>query len=94
MERPSVNSYEIICAEERSPPIMAYLLFDDQPASTMPYTAIEAIDIRNSTPTLMFATDCVTVRPNTCTGGPQGMTAAMTIEGTMVITGARKNTSL
>jgi hypothetical protein len=31
-----LNSYEITCAEERIPPIMAYLLFDDQPASTIP----------------------------------------------------------
>ena len=33
---PIAISYEIICALERSPPSSAYLLFDDQPASTMP----------------------------------------------------------
>jgi hypothetical protein len=34
--KPSASSYEIICADERSPPIRLYLLFEDQPASAMP----------------------------------------------------------
>src|SRR5512134_3403212 len=72
-ERPSANSYEIICAEERSPPSMAYLLFDDQPASAMPYTAIEAIDIRYSTPTLISARYKLIVRPNAFKAGPHGI---------------------
>src|SRR5215212_5246774 len=63
-ESPSASSYEIICADERSPPSIAYLLFDDQPASTIPYTAIDAIDIKYSTPTLISATYNVIVRPN------------------------------
>ena len=30
------SSYQIICADARRPPKSAYLLLDDQPASTMP----------------------------------------------------------
>src|SRR5690348_6360988 len=33
---PIAISYEIIWALDRKPPSRAYLLFDDQPASTMP----------------------------------------------------------
>ena len=40
---PSAISYEIICADARRPPSSAYLLFDDQPARTMPYTPSELI---------------------------------------------------
>ena len=40
---PIAISYEIICALERRPPSSAYLLFDDQPASTMPYTPSDEI---------------------------------------------------
>src|SRR5437867_10936469 len=38
VDMPIAISYETICALERSPPRSEYLLFDDQPASTMPYT--------------------------------------------------------
>ncbi len=36
IDAPIASSYEIICADDRSPPISEYLLFDDQPASIMP----------------------------------------------------------
>src|SRR5512134_1831520 len=90
-ESPSASSYEIICAEERKPPSIAYLLFDDQPASTMPYTAIEAMDIRYNTPTLISATYKVIVRPKAVNEVPQGITAAMMMDGTSVMIGAQKN---
>src|SRR6266508_5447393 len=90
-ESPNANSYEIICADERKPPSIAYLLFDDQPARTIPYTAIEAIDIKYNTPTLMSARYNVIVRPNAVKDVPHGITAAIMIEGTNVITGAQKN---
>src|SRR5215208_1762770 len=90
-ENPSASSYEIICAEERRPPSIAYLLFDDQPASTIPYTAIEAMDIRYNTPTLISATYNVIFRPNAVKDSPHGITAAIMIEGTSVMTGAQKN---
>src|SRR5438876_1994637 len=38
---PMAISYEIIWAEARRPPSSEYLLFDAQPASTMPYTPSE-----------------------------------------------------
>src|SRR5215207_8113302 len=69
---------------------MAYLLFDDQPASTIPYTAIDAIDIRYNTPTLISATYNVISRPNAVKDVPHGMTAAIMIEGTSVMIGAQK----
>ena len=47
---PIAISYEIICALERSPPSSAYLLFDDQPASTMPYTPSDEIARMNRKP--------------------------------------------
>src|SRR5512133_2578752 len=87
---PSDSSYEIIWAEDRNPPSMACLLFEAQPASTIPYTAMEAMAPRYSTPTLILATASITWRPNRLTTGPKGMTAAMIIEGTIVTTGAQK----
>src|SRR5688572_7891529 len=89
-ERPSASSYESICAEERNPPRIAYLLFDAQPASTIPYTAMEAIDIKYNTPTLISAIYNSISRPNKLIEVPQGITAAIIIEGTIVIIGAQK----
>src|SRR5512146_791196 len=43
-------SYEIICALDRSPPRSEYLLFDDHPARTMPYTPSEAMARMNRKP--------------------------------------------
>src|SRR5437762_12587460 len=36
VDMPIAISYDTICALERSPPSSEYLLFDDQPASTIP----------------------------------------------------------
>src|SRR5262245_17163857 len=93
-ERPRASSYESICAEERKPPSIAYLLFDDQPANTMPYTAIEAIDIKYSTPTLISARYKLIVRPKSVIEVPHGITAAMMMDGTIVMIGAQKKRSL
>ena len=49
VDMPIAISYEIICALERSPPSNAYLLLDDHPASTMPYTPSEEIASVKST---------------------------------------------
>src|SRR5687767_13863476 len=43
VDMPIEISYETIWALERSPPSSAYLLFDDHPARTIPYTPSEAI---------------------------------------------------
>src|SRR5215472_7795603 len=42
MARPIVTSYDIICDEARRPPSSDHLLYDDQPASVVPYTASDA----------------------------------------------------
>ena len=49
---PARSRSEIICALERRPPSSAYLLLDDQPASTIPYTPSEREreDIEKSRP--------------------------------------------
>src|SRR5512147_1536326 len=73
---------------------MAYLLLLDHPASTIPYTAIEAMEVRYNTPTLRFATYKVISRPNKLNEVPSGITAARTSEGTTVSTGASKNATL
>src|SRR5438874_3659365 len=54
--RPYDSSYEIICADERRPPSSEYLLFELQPASTMPYTLIEAMANTTRTATFTSAT--------------------------------------
>ena len=91
---PSESSYEIICAEARTAPSMAYLLLLDQPASTMPYTAMDAMDIKYKTPTFKLATCKVISRPNKLNDVPSGITAASTSEGTTVRIGARMKTTL
>src|SRR5688500_12301435 len=93
-EIPRDNSYEIICAVARRPPSIAYLLFDDQPASTMPYTEIAAMDMKYKMPTLISARYSVISPPNKLIERPHGMTAAMMMEGTTVKIGARKKTGL
>src|SRR5215467_10785489 len=50
VDMPIEISYEIICALERSPPSSEYLLFDDHPASTMPYTPSDEIARMNRNP--------------------------------------------
>ena len=42
-EIPCASSYEIICAEERSPPSRGYLELLAQPPRTIPYTPIEVV---------------------------------------------------
>src|SRR6266566_3281060 len=60
--RPSAISYEIICADARSPPSSAYLLFDAHPASTIPYTPSELIARIYRNPTGRSATTMGTSR--------------------------------
>src|SRR5437899_3105983 len=62
------------CAELRSAPSSEYLLFEDQPASAIPYTPIEETAKMNSTPTFRSASCIQVVYPNTCTSEPNGIT--------------------
>src|SRR6185436_13949860 len=71
---PSASSYEIICADDRRPPIRLYLLFEDQPASAMPYTPTEVTPSTYSNPTSNRATTNWTgsVTNGIFTAGPNG----------------------
>src|SRR5664280_180785 len=66
------------CAEERKPPSSEYLLLEDQPASTMPYTPSEPMARRNSTPTPRSGATSMppSGTPNTVTSlpAPNGIT--------------------
>src|SRR6266480_3144741 len=67
-------SYEIICALDLSPPSNAYLLLDDHPASTIPYTPRELIARMNRNPTGRSATTRSILPHRVGTGAPNGMT--------------------
>ena len=60
---PIAISYETICALDRRPPSSAYLLFDAQPASTMPYTPSDEIARMNRKPIGRSATTIVDEPP-------------------------------
>src|SRR6478672_10901133 len=85
---PIAISYEIICALERSPPRSEYLLFDDQPASTMPYTPSDEIDRIYRKPIGSGASAMSIVPHFDCHGAPYGMTAQVSSAGRNDITGA------
>src|SRR5918912_2635996 len=73
-DSPMPTSYEIICADERSPPSSGYVDPDAQPPSTTPYTPMDEHASTSSTATGM-SVSCNAVRcPNTETDGPNGIT--------------------
>src|SRR6478672_3192592 len=71
---PMEISYEIIWALERSPPRSAYLLFDDHPARTIPYTDSEVIASMKRNPTGRSATTRSILPQRVGTGAPKGIT--------------------
>src|SRR6185436_2110535 len=72
---PIAISYEIICALERRPPSSAYLLFDDQPAITMPYTPIDEMARMNRKPTGIGASTMSITPQREPHGDAKGITA-------------------
>src|SRR5262249_60090340 len=78
---PIAISYEINCAEARRPPSRAYLLLDDHPASTMPYTPSEEIARMYRNPTGRSATTSGTSPHLVCSGAPNGHTANVSTPG-------------
>ena len=78
---PIAISYEIICALERSPPSSAYLLFDDQPASTMPYTPSDEIARMKRKPIGSGASTMSIVPHGESHGAPNGITAHVSSAG-------------
>src|SRR5688572_4835202 len=84
-------SYEIICALERRPPSSEYLLFDDQPASTMPYTPSELMARMNRNP-IGRGARIISNRPHgESHGAANGMTAQVTSAGMNARAGASTN---
>src|SRR6266498_2077541 len=70
--RPIPTSYEIICAVDRIEPSNGYFEPLDHPASTTPYTAMEAMARTHRIPMSRFAIWNGTNRPNRCTPVPNG----------------------
>src|SRR5690349_18400278 len=94
VDMPIAISYEIIWALDRRPPNSAYLLFDDQPARTMPYTPNEEIERIYRKPIGSGAID-MSIRPQRENhGAPNGMTAIVISAGIKDNAGARMNSGL
>src|SRR6266700_912317 len=91
---PIAISYEIICAEARSPPSSEYLLLDDHPASTIPYTPSELIARIYRKPTGRSATTIGTTPHGVGSGAANGITANVSSAGTNEINGASVNNAL
>src|SRR3954468_6270633 len=85
---PIAISYDTICALERRPPSSAYLLFDDQPASTIPYTPSEAMASVNRKPTGTSASTMSTLPHRDAHEAPKGITAQVSSAGMKAIIGA------
>src|SRR3954468_19099496 len=87
-------SYEIICALERRPPSSEYLLFDDQPASTMPYTPRELTARMNRKP-IGSGASTISMRPQRPShGAANGITAQVTRAGMNASAGASTNNGM
>ena len=94
VDMPIAISYEIIWALERRPPSSAYLLFDDQPASTMPYTPSDEIASVKRKPIGNGASAMSIVPHGESHGAPYGITAHVSSAGMNEITGARTNSGV
>src|SRR5215211_5155494 len=88
---PIAISYEIICALDRNPPSSEYLLFDDQPASTIPYTPSDAMARMNRKPIGSGASAMSIVPHLDSHGAPYGITDHVRSAGMNAITGASTN---
>src|ERR1700675_4573473 len=91
---PMEISYEIIWALERRPPSSAYLLFDDQPARTIPYTPSDEIARMKRNPTGRSATTRSILPQRVGMGAPKGITHQVSNAGMNEIIGARTKSGL
>src|SRR3954470_2832860 len=94
VDMPIEISYEIIWALDRRPPRSAYLLFDDQPASTMPYTPSDPIARMNRKPIGIGASAISIVPHRVSSGAANGRTAHVIIAGANDSAGARMNSGM
>src|SRR5438067_985837 len=94
VDMPIAISYDTICALDRRPPRSAYLLFDDQPASTMPYTPNEATARMNRNP-IGSGASAMSIRPHgDAHGAANGITAHVSSAGMNAMAGARMNNGM
>ena len=97
-DRPMAASYEIICAEARTPPSNGYFEPEDHPARTTLYTANELIARKNKTPTLISAPtifiNCDSPPIARSKPGPKGMIIKIRKDGTKAIIGAKRYIAL
>src|SRR5213079_1455108 len=91
---PIAISYEIICALALNPPNWEYLLFDDHPASTMPYTPSDPKARMYRNPTGRLATTMSTSPHGVGSGAANGITANVSSAGTNDIAGASMKSAL
>src|SRR3989337_2126644 len=82
------------CAEARRPPSSEYLLFDDHPASTIPYTPSELIARMNKKPTGRSAIAEETSPHGVGMGEAHGITAKVSSAGVNDMIGASTNSTL
>ena len=75
--------------KERIPPRKGYLLFDDQPARTIPYTPREETAKMKSMPTSRSARIKGELSPASLKNSPKGRTVMVVRAGTRATKGAR-----
>src|SRR5450756_1313792 len=94
VDMPIEISYDTICALERRPPSSAYLLFEDQPARTIPYTPSDVIARMNRNPIGRSATTMSILPHRVGHGAPKGMTHHAVSAGMNESIGARTKSGL
>src|SRR5688500_2970552 len=87
-------SYDTICALDRRPPSSEYLLFDDQPARTIPYTPSDVSARMKRKPIGRSATTIGISPQRVGRGDANGITAQAVSAGMNAIAGARMNSGL
>src|SRR5450759_1010891 len=94
VDMPIAISYDTICAIERRPPSSAYLLFEDHPARTIPYTPSDVIARMNRKPMGRSATTMSILPQRVGIGAPKGMTHHAVNAGMNESIGARTKSGL
>src|SRR5450759_2813152 len=94
VDMPIEISYDTICALERRPPSSAYLLFEDQPARTIPYTPSDVIARMNRKPMGRSATHMSIPPQRLGIGAAKGSTHHAVSAGRYESSGARTKSGL
>src|SRR5207237_8015923 len=91
---PTAMARETISSSARSPPSSQYLLFDDHPASTMPYTPSDPKARMYRNPTGRLATTMSTSPHGVGSGAANGITANVSSAGMNDMAGASMKSTL